>query len=64
MSRIVRFHRLGGPEVLQIEEMEVGAPKPGEIRLRVRAIGLNRAEAMLRSGGLYRGAAPAVSAGL
>jgi NADPH:quinone reductase-like Zn-dependent oxidoreductase len=51
MSRIIRFHRLGGPEVLQIEEMELGAPKPGEIRLRVRAIGLNRAEAMFRSGG-------------
>ncbi|WP_018267068.1 zinc-dependent alcohol dehydrogenase family protein [Methylosinus sp. LW4] len=50
MSRIIRFHRLGGPEVLQIDEMEIGAPKPGEIRLRVRAIGLNRAESMFRSG--------------
>ncbi|WP_024878371.1 zinc-dependent alcohol dehydrogenase family protein [Methylosinus sp. LW3] len=50
MSRIIRFHRLGGPEVLQIDEMELGAPKPGEIRLRVRAIGLNRAESMFRSG--------------
>ncbi len=50
MSRIVRFHRLGGPDVLQIDEMALGAPKAGEIRLRVRAIGLNRAEAMFRSG--------------
>ncbi|TDX66735.1 NADPH:quinone reductase-like Zn-dependent oxidoreductase [Methylosinus sp. sav-2] len=50
MSRIILFHRLGGPEVLQIDEMELGAPKPGEIRLRVRAIGLNRAESMFRSG--------------
>jgi NADPH:quinone reductase-like Zn-dependent oxidoreductase len=50
MSRIVRFHRLGGPEVLQIDEMDIGSPKAGEIRLRVRAIGLNRAEAMFRSG--------------
>ncbi|WP_400770022.1 zinc-dependent alcohol dehydrogenase family protein [Methylosinus sporium] len=50
MSRIIRFHRLGGPEVLQIDEMELRAPKAGEIRLRVRAIGLNRAESMFRSG--------------
>lgn len=50
MSRIIRFHRLGGPEVLQIDEIELGAPKAGEIRLRVRAIGLNRAESMFRSG--------------
>ena len=50
MSRIIRFHRLGGPDVLQIDEMALGAPKAGEIRLRVRAIGLNRAEAMFRSG--------------
>ncbi len=48
MSRIVRFHRLGGPEVLQIDEMDVGAPGPGEIRMRVRALGLNRAECMFR----------------
>jgi len=50
MSRIVRFHRVGGPEVLQIDEMALEAPKAGEIRLRVRAIGLNRAESMFRSG--------------
>jgi NADPH2:quinone reductase len=50
MSRIVRFHRTGGPEVLQIDELDIGAPKSGEIRLRVRALGLNRAEAMFRAG--------------
>jgi len=50
MSRIVRFHRTGGPEVLQIDEMDIGQPKAGEVRLRVHAIGLNRAEAMFRSG--------------
>jgi NADPH2:quinone reductase len=50
MSRIVRFHRTGGPEVLQIDELDIGAPKGGEILLRVRALGLNRAEAMFRSG--------------
>jgi len=50
MSRIVRFHRTGGPEVLQLDELDIGRPKAGEIRIRVRALGLNRAEAMFRSG--------------
>jgi NADPH2:quinone reductase len=38
MSRIVRFHRTGGPEVLQIDELDIGQPKGGEIRIRVRAL--------------------------
>jgi NADPH:quinone reductase-like Zn-dependent oxidoreductase len=50
MARVVRFHRLGGPEVLSIDEVEVPAPGRGEVRIRVKALGLNRAEAMLRSG--------------
>ena len=50
MARVVRFHRTGGPEVLQIEDIEVGDPGPGEVKIRVEAIGLNRAEAMFRSG--------------
>ncbi len=50
MSRIVRFHRTGGPEVLQIDDVDVGQPKAGEVRIRVKALGLNRAEAMFRSG--------------
>lgn len=50
MSRIVRFHRTGGPEVLQFDELDIGPPKAGEVRIRVRALGLNRAEAMFRSG--------------
>jgi NADPH:quinone reductase-like Zn-dependent oxidoreductase len=50
MARVVRFHQLGGPEVLSIEEVAVPAPGPGEVRIRVKALGLNRAEAMLRTG--------------
>ncbi|KGM35196.1 zinc-dependent alcohol dehydrogenase family protein [Inquilinus limosus] len=50
MARIVRIHELGGPEVLRIDEVEVPPPGPGEIRLRVKAIGLNRAESMFRTG--------------
>jgi NADPH:quinone reductase-like Zn-dependent oxidoreductase len=51
MSKVVRIHQNGGPEELRIEEMEVGAPGPAEVRLRIEAIGLNRAEAMFRLGG-------------
>lgn len=50
MSRVVRFHHTGGPEVLQIEDLEVPPPGPGEVQFSVKAIGLNRAEAMFRSG--------------
>src|SRR3954469_18101676 len=50
MSRVVRIHELGEPEVLRIENLEVRAPGPGEVRLRVLAIGLNRSEAMFRKG--------------
>src|SRR4029077_5374323 len=41
MSRIVRFHQTGGPEVLRIDEVEVRAPKAGEVRIAVKALGLN-----------------------
>jgi NADPH:quinone reductase-like Zn-dependent oxidoreductase len=46
MSKIVRFHQLGGPEVLRFEEIDPQQPGPGEVRLRVQAAGLNRAEAL------------------
>jgi NADPH:quinone reductase-like Zn-dependent oxidoreductase len=50
MARVVRFHETGGPEVLKIEEIEVPPPGPGEDQIAVKAIGLNRAESMFRSG--------------
>src|SRR5215472_11276654 len=49
-AKVVRFHKAGGPEVLRIEDLPIPEPGPGEIRLRVRAIGLNRAEVMFREG--------------
>ncbi len=49
-AKIVRFHALGGPEVLKIEELPIPEPGKGEVRLSVKAIGLNRAEVMFRSG--------------
>jgi len=50
MARIVRFHQTGGPEVLKIEQVDLPPPGPGEVRIAVKALGLNRAEAMFRMG--------------
>ncbi|TPK61914.1 MULTISPECIES: zinc-dependent alcohol dehydrogenase family protein [unclassified Mesorhizobium] len=50
MARVVRFHRHGGPEVLRIENVDLPLPGPGEVQIRVKALGLNRAEALLRAG--------------
>ncbi|GJM03217.1 MAG: NADPH:quinone reductase [Rhodomicrobium sp.] len=50
MAKIVRFHETGGPEVLKLETEARGMPGPSEVRLKVEAIGLNRAEAMFRAG--------------
>ncbi len=49
-ARIVRFYQTGGPDVLKIETVDVPAPASGEVRIRVKALGLNRAEVMFRSG--------------
>jgi NADPH:quinone reductase-like Zn-dependent oxidoreductase len=50
MARVVRFHQHGGPEVLHIETVDVAPPARGEVQIRVKALGLNRAEALLRRG--------------
>lgn len=50
MAKQVRFESIGGPEVLRIVEVDVPAPGPGEVRIAVKALGLNRAESMYRSG--------------
>lgn len=50
MARIVRFHQHGGPEVLHVETVDVAPPARGEVQIRVKALGLNRAEALLRRG--------------
>ena len=44
------IHEIGLPEVLRIENLDVGEPGPGEMRVRVQAIGLNRADINFRSG--------------
>jgi NADPH:quinone reductase len=61
MAKVVRFHELGGPEVLRLEEVSFeDAPASGELRLKVGAIGLNRAEVLFRSGALVTPKYPAV----
>jgi NADPH:quinone reductase-like Zn-dependent oxidoreductase len=50
MPRNVRFHELGGPEVLKFVEEPTKQPGKGEVRLKVQAVGLNRAEALFIRG--------------
>ncbi|MEU6646710.1 zinc-dependent alcohol dehydrogenase family protein [Saccharomonospora sp. NPDC046836] len=64
MPRTVLFHELGGPEVLQLEDVPINEPGPGELRIRVEAIGLNRAEALFRAGAyIYRPVLPSARLG-
>lgn len=46
----IRIHETGGPEVLRLEEVTLGTPGPGEVRLRHTAIGLNFIDTYFRSG--------------
>ena len=57
MPNAIRFHKNGGPEVLQWETVEVGEPGPGEARLRHTAVGVNYIDTYHRSG-LYKMALP------
>ncbi len=50
MARAVRFHEVGGPEVLRVEDVQVGKPGPGEVRIRHHAVGCNFADTYFRSG--------------
>ncbi|MGY4624907.1 zinc-dependent alcohol dehydrogenase family protein [Bradyrhizobium sp. USDA 4486] len=50
MARVVRFYQHGGPGVLRIETVDAPPPARGEVQIRVWALGLNRAEALLRRG--------------
>src|SRR5690606_38311946 len=50
MARVVRFYEYGDADVLRIEDLDVPAPAADEIQIAVKAIGLNRAEVMFRTG--------------
>ena len=57
MSSAIRIHEVGGPEVLKWEEVSVGEPGPGEVRLRHGAVGLNFIDVYFRTG-LYGAEVP------
>ena len=50
MSHLIRIHQTGGPEVLQWEHADVGAPGFGQVRLNQSAIGLNFIDIYYRIG--------------
>ncbi|XP_058204743.1 uncharacterized protein LOC131318792 [Rhododendron vialii] len=50
MVKAIRVHELGGPEVLKWEDVEIGEPKEGEIRVKNKAIGLNFIDVYFRKG--------------
>ncbi len=50
MPKIIRFHQIGGPENLKLEDAPSAQPGEGEAKLRVQAAGLNRAESMYYHG--------------
>ncbi|MGW0536397.1 zinc-dependent alcohol dehydrogenase family protein [Streptomyces sp. NPDC003032] len=52
-ARTVLFDEIGGPEVLRVEDLPLPAPGPGEVLVRVEALGLNRADTLFRSGAYY-----------
>jgi len=58
MAKVVKFYETGGPEVLRFEDVGVGEPGPGEVRVRHVAVGLNFADTYFRTG-LYPSPLPA-----
>src|SRR5947209_1316510 len=50
MAYAQRIHRTGGPEVMQWEDVEVGAPGAGEVRIRQTAVGVNFIDVYQRTG--------------
>ncbi|MCP5425009.1 MAG: quinone oxidoreductase [Gammaproteobacteria bacterium] len=61
MSKAIRIHKTGGPEMMRWEEVAIGDPGPGQIRLRHQAVGLNFIDVYHRTG-LYP--LPALPSGL
>jgi NADPH2:quinone reductase len=60
MAKAMRYHKQGGPEVLQLDDVQVGDPGQGQVRIRHTAIGVNFVDTYQRSG-LYPMQVPAVA---
>ncbi|TKY68205.1 Quinone oxidoreductase [Spatholobus suberectus] len=50
MVKAIRVHELGGPQVLKWEDVEIGEPKEGEVRVRNKAVGVNFIDVYFRKG--------------
>src|SRR5438128_7916690 len=50
MSKAFRYHHHGGPDVLRFEDVEVGAPGPGQVRIRNKAVAVNYRDVLMRKG--------------
>jgi NADPH2:quinone reductase len=50
MVRAIRIHRTGGPDVLELEQVQLPSPGPGEVQIRHQAIGINYVDTYYRSG--------------
>ena len=50
MSKAFRFHQHGGPEMLRFEDVEVGDPGPGQVRMRNLAVAVNYRDVLMRRG--------------
>jgi NADPH2:quinone reductase len=50
MAKAIRIHQTGGPEVMRLEDVAVGDPGPGQVRLKHVAVGLNFADTYFRTG--------------
>lgn len=50
MTKAIRFHETGGPEVLRLEDVEVGEPGPGQVRVRHTGIAVNFIDIYFRIG--------------
>ena len=58
MSKAIRIHQTGGPEAMKWEDVDIGAPGPGELRIRHEAIGLNFIDVYFRTGLYPAGSLP------
>ena len=50
MARAIRFHQTGGPEVLELENVDVGEPGPGQARVRHTYVAVNFIDVYFRTG--------------
>lgn len=59
MTKGIRIHETGGPDVMKWEDIEVGDPGPGQVRIKQTAVGLNYIDVYFRTG-LYPAELPAI----